>query len=664
MVPALMMAPRKKRKDTTSAGTQAPSNAQRAVRLQRGSLQDLPDFAIEIQLEVFSNLHPRDLLKLARTCKKFRAFFLHRSNERLWHAARDNVGNLPPCPPCMSEPAFINLLFGTCCQNCGQINVRKVAWVWFVRYCPRCVVNFSYSLHEARTQIIIVDLQAPIASKDTLFDLFGRHYVSDLRSCEHYRFRKSQVDAFVQALDRLPKPITNEARSQLFATQNTRTAALSPVVRRCEEWYITQEEERAADLEAKRKERFTEITRRLKGMGWTEEIELLDRQGIQQMANLPVVRQSSKLTPKAWENVLKVVDPFLKRKRQGRLDKEHCDVLRLRLAALDAAILAHYVKLPRAAHMDVRPDVVDLALTDEGRALADAPNHVIVTQEEFARVIPNLCARWEQERREEATEALREHLGALPDDVDPLGLAVAIFPCTHCLSDRNFAFYRYPTILSHPCAHERDLAYKSSHDCTADLYQITAARSSRKIWPGGYPRLFPFSFSHVCGTHTFLRSVFDRTSKIIEALGFDPKRTTAQELQACTVRLVCTRCMAQERNADGTAEPTVTYAWEAALHHSWARFRDIHDEWRLADSTIDEAVDNAEGVHTLQTPGAVWACSLCVRWENDRYGYGGVQEHLHQKHGLTYSDDCIKDGTIYLHPGKSSVLMRPYITST
>lgn len=217
--------------------------------------------------------------------------------------------------------------------------------------------------------------------------------------------------------------------------------------------------------------------------------------------------------------------------------------------------------------MDFRPDVVDLALTDEGRALADAPNNVTVTQEDFARLVPDLCARWEQERREEVTEALREHLGALPD-VDPLGLAVAIFPCTNCLSDTNFAFYRYPTVFSHPCSHERDPDYVSSHDRTAEVYQITATTSLRETWPGGYPRLFPFSFSHMCGTHPFLRSVFHRTSKIIEALGFDPKRTTAQELQACTARLVCMRCMTQERNADGTVEPTVTYAWEAAVRVS------------------------------------------------------------------------------------------------
>ncbi|KAI0753862.1 hypothetical protein C8Q74DRAFT_344620 [Fomes fomentarius] len=106
----------------------------------RGSLQDLPHLAIEIQLKVYSYLCPPDLLVLARTCRQFRAFFLHRSNEPLWHAARENAGNLPPCPPFMSEPAFMNLLFTTYCQNCGKSSVWEAMWVWFVRYCPKCVL--------------------------------------------------------------------------------------------------------------------------------------------------------------------------------------------------------------------------------------------------------------------------------------------------------------------------------------------------------------------------------------------------------------------------------------------------------------------------------------------------------------------------------------------
>ncbi len=115
--------------------------------------------------QVYSYLYPRDLLALARTCKRFRAFLLHRSNESLWRAARENVGNLPPCPQFMSAPAFLNLLFSThcqvrtirvaclnpdsktdmpdddsCVQNCGKSPVWKAMWAWFARYCPNCVI--------------------------------------------------------------------------------------------------------------------------------------------------------------------------------------------------------------------------------------------------------------------------------------------------------------------------------------------------------------------------------------------------------------------------------------------------------------------------------------------------------------------------------------------
>ena len=67
-------------------------------------------------MQIFSNLHPKDLLNLSRTCKKFRSFFLHRSNEGLWKTARERVEDVPERPPFLSEPAFANILFGNACQ--------------------------------------------------------------------------------------------------------------------------------------------------------------------------------------------------------------------------------------------------------------------------------------------------------------------------------------------------------------------------------------------------------------------------------------------------------------------------------------------------------------------------------------------------------------------
>ena len=77
--------------------------------------------------QVFAYMHLSDLYNLARTCRRFRAFFLHPSNKRLWVAARKNSDDLPPCPPFMSEPAFAHLLFSTHCQvGCNSLLLLSI----------------------------------------------------------------------------------------------------------------------------------------------------------------------------------------------------------------------------------------------------------------------------------------------------------------------------------------------------------------------------------------------------------------------------------------------------------------------------------------------------------------------------------------------------------
>ncbi|KAI0753828.1 hypothetical protein C8Q74DRAFT_1222360 [Fomes fomentarius] len=608
----------------------------------RGSLQleELPHLAIEIQLKVYSYLYSSDLLALARTCKKFRAFFLHRSNEPLWHGAHENAGNLPPCPPFMSEPAFMNLLFSTYCQNCGKSRVWKAMWAWFSRYCPKCMIALSYSYNEARDKILSVD-QAEIFRSSALFRLFGLYKTQealvDDGTSHVFRFRKTHVDSFMQALDQLAKPFTDEARSQVIGRQKA-----------CKDWHDKWQTARADRFAAKRREHFIEILDRLKEKGWDQEVELLQ----------------------PWEKVFKAIYPTLWPYRHKRLVQECTAVFRTRFAALQAAILAHYIQLPRTAPMDYHPNHVDLAFMEECRAIADVPTDKSVTQEDFAPLIPELGARWERECKKGLTEAVIAHLPApLPDDVDVLGLGISVFACMRCTlararhSPRPHAFYRYPAVLGHPCTHY--FSSKNADNENMEVYPtLVTMRPTEEVKGNRYP----FSVSQVDLGSTMLS-----LRNIMETMGLDPLRTTAEELQACSARLRCRWCEVETaRRSDhdigcvsssSSSERSRTviatiYSWEAALHHSfchspWHWSHDPTPHWVLANTC---AANEPEEVLSLMTEGAVWACSLCVRWED--YG-DGIKVHLLKKHDIEYSDDCIQDGTIYLHQGKSTLLMRP-----
>ncbi len=61
-------------------------------------------------------------------------------------------------------------------------------------------------------------------------------------------------------------------------------------------------------------------------------------------------------------------------------------------------------------------------------------------------------------------------------------------------------------------------------------------------------------------------------------------------------------------------------AWHLAAGYST-------DMWELADTS---ATCEPEGALSLTTPGAVWACSLCVQWD-DRGDSIKVQVHLMKK---------------------------------
>ena len=67
--------------------------------------------------QIFRHLHPRDLLTLARTSKRLRAFLTRRNCAFVWRASRALVGLLDPIKSFrMSELAFANVLFNNHCH--------------------------------------------------------------------------------------------------------------------------------------------------------------------------------------------------------------------------------------------------------------------------------------------------------------------------------------------------------------------------------------------------------------------------------------------------------------------------------------------------------------------------------------------------------------------
>ena len=76
----------------------------------------VPGQSLRLRTQIFSLLHPRDLLRVSWTTKAFRAVLNDRSSKPIWRTSLASIDGLPPCPKDLSEPMYAALLFSPYCS--------------------------------------------------------------------------------------------------------------------------------------------------------------------------------------------------------------------------------------------------------------------------------------------------------------------------------------------------------------------------------------------------------------------------------------------------------------------------------------------------------------------------------------------------------------------
>ncbi|KAI0367577.1 hypothetical protein BV20DRAFT_1123395 [Pilatotrama ljubarskyi] len=664
--------PRRQRLPAKKAAKEAfNANGQATKRIVRkGRLQSLPDFALEIQLEIYSYLEPRDLLHLSRTCKKFRAFFLDRKlNEPLWRQARRNLDTdaLPPRPPFMSEPAFIHLLYSAYCYNCGSPNVRKILPACFMRCCSKCLPERTVWYRDAVEAAYKIDF-----SLSFIFDYHNVGSYCPLLEETHRpyekkgnRLLKEHVDHIFSQIKALPTPLTSEAVKAFKTRLQEQYSERLQYARPIHKWLRERVEERKANLGDSRKQRFEEIILRLRESGWDKELDFMGEEGIEEMSNFPVVRQSSKLTEGAWQKVLASLDNYLNETRIVRLDKEYRAAIRARFDALNEAIAACYVTLPRTARMDCRPQPIDFAYTPECKAIIDLPTSETVTAADFASVIPTLVAKWEVDRKKELTEFIRPFLGNVPACMNPLELAIACFTLPKSYGGPDCSFLiecmRYPKIFAHTCwqhcFHSRRITkeeFENDDQYTRTVKSLHWSEHTFKALeqPHHDVRAFvPFTLVELQAHPDVVESAVARMGKIVSALGLDPLTTTFEELEGCDTWLRCKTCERRELKSYNPRQQVYAYSWRGAYEHDSHFDHQRGAEWRHVDEedyvTVHAAVEEASRkvVEWRWRPYYLrWSCSLCPTFIGN---HRGIIDHLAKSHGIEDFAQAESDGTIY-----------------
>ncbi|KAI0692020.1 hypothetical protein C8T65DRAFT_730608 [Cerioporus squamosus] len=286
---------------TRSTPTPARSNVR-----ARGRGLDIPNMPWDVLLEIFSVMHPRELLILARTSKDYREFLISRKSARVWKAARQHAEpGLPDCPPFFSEPAYANLVFFPHCHSCTSANVKTVMWEFLARYCQNCKVDMLIEHKAVYDQIDFREREYGVKELLNVIEArpsrgsFPRPFC---HAPEYNGFIYEFHCGLPHGADRTPlvKQTAEKARlRKQFAIAMRK-------------WATEQEQRRANELQELKDARLEAVKQRLRNEGYGVQ---LDTMPLDELKALGPVRQARQLTERGWKSIRDEVVAFMERTR-------------------------------------------------------------------------------------------------------------------------------------------------------------------------------------------------------------------------------------------------------------------------------------------------------------------------------------------------------------
>lgn len=341
--------PRRRRQPRSSSVRKPKRTAKLA------SFVDLP---LDVLHEIFSHLHPYDLLKLARTTRDFRRTLMHRSSVATWRASFAEVADLPECPAGMAEPAWANLVFWPHCHVCLKPGVRNVEWKFRIRMCTKCASNCLVEVLylqpiEEVYKLVSGGFGTPAPPTET--DL---RYLIPNREGRHQR-RAYMLRDLIEFKDMYQSLSTPEERLTFIDERQKALVALNMHAENCAAWASNEAVDRTTELTKLKFERKQAIVKKLEQLGYKKDLEGMRYPD--PLDSQPWVNKAQRLTDRVWTNIKPAAISFMDQMRQKRLQREQESLAITRKA--DAGLYLQQVKnrlLPCPALLPGPPDFCDL----------------------------------------------------------------------------------------------------------------------------------------------------------------------------------------------------------------------------------------------------------------------------------------------------------------
>ncbi|KIO18724.1 hypothetical protein M407DRAFT_31608, partial [Tulasnella calospora MUT 4182] len=248
---------------------------------------------VELLFLACMDLEPIDILHLSRLTKGFRAVLLSGENCRVWGEAIKRIKGLPRCPPDLSYPAYVSLMFETGCQS-----IIKTAWPKvpqkLMDAIPRSI-NLSPQFNTLYVRQLVVDAKLTLDEKEE-----GSSAYLDT------------LDDVCRALSTLNAMLRKTgANLRMWAEQDGSARR-----------YLLQEQ------------RIESILKRISELGWSRE-DFPSRWNDAWNDDVEaLVFRPKLLTDGAWEDLYPQIVPVLERHKKRRLRKEAQDCLNTKRKAV------------------------------------------------------------------------------------------------------------------------------------------------------------------------------------------------------------------------------------------------------------------------------------------------------------------------------------------
>lgn len=537
---------------------------------------------LDVLFEIFTHMHPAELLNLSRSCKDFRGLLMTRTAAPFWKAARRNVDGLPDCPPFMSEPAYANLCFNNQCYRCFK-PCQMIYWTLRVRLCNAC-----------RWMVMCTTTSQLVPVKPVVFK--GRCYMGPM--CV-----EAELNAIIVARSAYTTP---EEIAEFEQRQRNFVVEVNKFADRGRRWEIDIKDARTEEIDIGKKARLEAITARLISLGWEEELGFMKKDyHSPQLSKLPIVNQPGELTDRAWQKTGPKVIKFMEERKAVRLREARITVL---------AVRARHLQRMREelckSDFPIAPSALTMAGLPEIVGLFDAPNDAPDQTSEFNNIqlkLPVILSHWAENARIRLRDHFKQVLG-LPRESSDSPLAIASFyHCRHCRQVCS-----EDDVMKHSC---RRLSMREDRDVMPPLEYVF--HDEIHFNPASY----------------FLE--VELIKPIIVACGQDPNKVTVADMDKLDVKLTC---LMECCTAPGVRS---VMSWRTAVLHniSNAKVPPEEGKWIQATSYDNEAVTRSETLYSKSWPPTFYGyyCVSC-RFNSDIKDYRSGGIHMARAETLSHSE--------------------------